>query len=59
MEPKLIIADEPTGNLDKKTLLFIEALKHYSDEGACVIMVSHDEDVKKSSDRHIQMDPYK
>ena len=58
MEPKLIIADEPTGNLDKKnSSLVIEALKHYSDEGACVIMVSHDEDVKKSSDRHIQMDP--
>tara|TARA_B100002019_G_scaffold252022_1_gene232757 strand:- start:938 stop:1618 length:681 start_codon:yes stop_codon:yes gene_type:complete len=58
MEPKLIIADEPTGNLDKKnSSLVIEALKHYTDEGACVIMVSHDEDVKKSSDRHIQMDP--
>ena len=58
MEPKLIIADEPTGNLDKKnSSLVIEALKHYSDEGACVIMVSHDEEVKKSSDRHIQMDP--
>ena len=58
MEHKLIIADEPTGNLDKKnSSLVIEALKHYSDEGACVIMVSHDEDVKKSSDRHIQMDP--
>ena len=58
MQPKLIIADEPTGNLDKKnSSLVIEALKHYSDEGACVIMVSHDEDVKKSSDRHIQMDP--
>ena len=58
LEPKLIIADEPTGNLDKKnSSLVIEALKHYSDEGACVIMVSHDEDVKKSSDRHIQMDP--
>ena len=58
MEPKLIIADEPTGNLDKKnSSLVIEALQHYSDEGACVIMVSHDEDVKKSSDRHIQMDP--
>ena len=58
MEPKLIIADEPTGNLDKKnSSIVIEALKHYSDEGACVIMVSHDEDVKKSSDRHIQMDP--
>lgn len=58
MEPRLIIADEPTGNLDKKnSSLVIEALKHYSDEGACVIMVSHDEDVKKSSDRHIQMDP--
>ena len=58
MEPRLIIADEPTGNLDKKnSSIVIEALKHYSDEGACVIMVSHDEDVKKSSDRHIQMDP--
>ena len=58
MEPKLIIADEPTGNLDKKnSSLVIEALKDYSDEGACVIMVSHDEEVKKSSDRHIQMDP--
>lgn len=40
--PKLIIADEPTGNLDPQTGAQIVALLHHlADEGHCVVMATH------------------
>lgn len=55
---KLIIADEPTGNLDKATSdeiigLFRELVDAY---GKCVIMVTHNEDVAKASDVIVLID---
>jgi ABC-type lipoprotein export system ATPase subunit len=49
--PKVILADEPTGNLDKfsETNVF-EILKDLSKEGKCVIVVSHSDEVKKYAD---------
>ena len=50
--PDLIIADEPTGNLDKKTearvLKIFESLAH--DEGKCVIIVTHSKRVTNVAD---------
>ena len=50
--PKIIIADEPTGNLDKDTE--DEILKIFKDlaakENKCVIIVSHSPKVKKNVD---------
>lgn len=41
--PKLIIADEPTGNLDPKTSReIIKLLKDIQDDGQAVLMVTHD-----------------
>ena len=49
--PKIIIADEPTGNLDEKNEKEIfETLKKLSDNGRCIIIVSHSENVKKYAD---------
>lgn len=47
-DPKIILADEPTGNLDEEneTMIF-EQLKKLSKEGKCVIVVSHSEEIKK------------
>lgn len=55
-EPKIILADEPTGALDNKNeKLVMEHLKEYSKEHL-VIMVSHnDRIVKKYSDRIIKL----
>ena len=51
-DPILIIADEPTGNLDKdseaKILKIFEALAH--DEGKCVIIVTHSRRVTTIAD---------
>lgn len=47
-EPSIILADEPTGNLDSKTGDDITALfKRLSDEGKTIIIVTHDEDISQ------------
>jgi len=51
-DPELIVADEPTGNLDKTTeaniLKIFESLAH--DEGKCVIIVTHSKKVSAIAD---------
>lgn len=50
-EPKIILADEPTGNLDEiNSLEIMKLLKSFAQEGKCVIVVSHDSLVKKYAD---------
>jgi putative ABC transport system ATP-binding protein len=50
---KVLLADEPTGNLDREnTLHIIEILKNLAhQEGYCVIVVTHDQEVADMSDR--------
>ena len=46
--PKILICDEPTGNLDPKTSLEImEVLKAINELGTTIIMVTHDIDIVK------------
>ncbi len=51
-ETDLIVADEPTGNLDERTSK--EVVRLFQDlahkEGKCVIMVTHDPEISKVSD---------
>jgi len=57
-KPQLVLADEPTGNLDKnnKKIIF-DLLKKYSqDFSATIIVASHDEMVEKYSDYTFQID---
>lgn len=50
-DPDIILADEPTGNLDIETeKVIFELLKKLSRNGKCVIVVSHSEQVKKYAD---------
>ncbi|MCL2152784.1 MAG: ATP-binding cassette domain-containing protein [Oscillospiraceae bacterium] len=57
-DPILIIADEPTGNLDKdteaKVLTIFESLAH--DEGKCVIIVTHSKKVTTIADEIWSLD---
>lgn len=56
-DPDCIFADEPTGNLDieNETIVF-DNLKKLSQAGKCVLVVSHNEIVKKYADEIFYMD---
>ena len=50
-DPDIILADEPTGNLDSTNeKMVFEQLKKLSKEGKCVIVVSHSDLAKKYAD---------
>ncbi len=56
-EPDVLLADEPTGNLDKGTSKrALEQIRSVCDEGVGVVAVTHDERVKEYSDRDVQLD---
>ena len=52
-DPEVILADEPTGNLDSKTgdtvMTFLKRLN--KEEGRTIVMVTHDEDMAKNAQR--------
>ena len=50
-DPDVILADEPTGNLDESNeKIVFEYLKRLAEEGKIVIVVSHNESAKKYAD---------
>jgi putative ABC transport system ATP-binding protein len=54
--PSLILADEPTGNLDTKTGQEIMALfRHLQGQGITVVLVTHEEDVARWADRIVMI----
>jgi len=55
--PKIIFADEPTGNLDSVTgEAIMDTLKSlHADKGLSLVMVTHDLDLAESSDRIVRM----
>ena len=53
-EPSLILADEPTGNLDSRTGREIMALLHaLHDEGNTVVLVTHDAGIGEQVERRV------
>ena len=53
-EPSLILADEPTGNLDTKTGEEIMNIFHeLHDQGNTIVLITHDEEVAKQATRSI------
>ena len=55
-DPQIILADEPTGNLDSKTEEEIMAILHgLNQEGRTIIMVTHEPQVAEQAKRQIYM----
>jgi len=52
-DPEVVLADEPTGNLDSKTGNIVMAFlkKLHKDKGKTIIMVTHDANLAKFADR--------
>jgi putative ABC transport system ATP-binding protein len=53
-EPAIVLADEPTGNLDSKmTIEVMGLLQKLNDEGITIIMVTHEPDVAVHAKRKV------
>ncbi len=54
--PAILLADEPTGNLDSETTHeIIELFRELHDDGQTVILVTHEEDVAAAAQRIIRL----
>jgi putative ABC transport system ATP-binding protein len=55
-DPKIILADEPTGNLDAMNEeIVLRLLRDLHDQGRTIVMVTHDPVVARLSDRRIEL----
>ena len=55
-DPALILADEPTGNLDTKTGAFIlSTFERLRDEGRTIVLITHEPEVAEHADRTIHI----
>ncbi|MFJ5788915.1 ATP-binding cassette domain-containing protein [Lysinibacillus sp. NPDC093197] len=52
----IILADEPTGSLDKANAdVVLNILKNMNEDGKTIILVTHDEDIKKRGERIVEI----
>ena len=55
-DPKLLLADEPTGNLDTKTgRAILELFKELHRQGRTIVLVTHDPDVASYAERIVRL----
>lgn len=55
-KPPVILADEPTGNLDSKSGKEIMAMiKELNEEGKTIILITHDNDIAKQAKRVVRI----
>ena len=56
-EPKMILADEPTGNLDRTNgQKIMEVLRDLNSKGMTIVMVTHDQKLSSWGDRVITLE---
>ena len=55
-EPEILLADEPTGNLDSRTSIEIMAIfQQLNEHGITIIMVTHEQDIAAYAQRNVMM----
>ncbi|HLW33005.1 MAG TPA: ABC transporter ATP-binding protein [Aequorivita sp.] len=55
-DPKVLLADEPTGALDTKTSYEVmELIQEINDEGKTILIVTHEEDIAKMTKRIVNL----
>ena len=55
-EPRFLLADEPTGNLDSQTAAGVmELLEQINENGTTIVMVTHDDSLAKRARRNVQI----
>ena len=55
-EPEILLADEPTGNLDQKNgEIVLDLIKKLHDEGHTIVLVTHNQDIGELGDRLIKL----
>ena len=53
-DPSIVLADEPTGNLDSRTSVEVmEIFQNLNEQGITVILVTHEPDIASFAKRHI------
>ena len=56
-DPQLVLADEPTGNLDAESgELVLALLRSIADEGRAVLLVTHERDATRRADRVLRLE---
>jgi ABC-type antimicrobial peptide transport system, ATPase component len=55
-QPEVLLADEPTGNLDSRTSVEVMAIfQQLNERGITVIMVTHEQDIAAYAKRNVMM----
>ena len=55
--PALLIADEPTGNLDEKnTQMVFQTLRSFADQGGAVLVATHEKEIQNFADEVLALD---
>lgn len=56
MEPAMILADEPTGNLDsKRSHEIMELFTRINEKGTTIVLITHEEEIANYADRIIRL----
>jgi ABC-type lipoprotein export system ATPase subunit len=56
-DPQLVLADEPTGNLDAESgAIVLTLLRAIADEGRAVLLVTHEQEATRRADRVLRLE---